>query len=136
MAIGINPIQVTIANGQALSGPVALGEFVLTGIAMPAAWTAAGLSFQVSVDGGTTWLEMQSISAAISYTAAAGPVHRDRPDAVARDQHDPGPLRHLGIAGEPGRRSCPHPDHPPAAGLGHRGHQGHHHAALDAVVEL
>src|SRR3954454_10155280 len=72
MAIGINPIPVTIANGQALSGPVALGEFVLTGIAMPAAWTAAGLSFQVSIDGGTTWLEMQSISPPISSTAPAG----------------------------------------------------------------
>jgi hypothetical protein len=72
MAIGINQFPVTIANGTALSGPVALGEFVLTGLAMPAAgWDAAALTFQVSVDGGATWQEMQSISAAISYTAAA-----------------------------------------------------------------
>lgn len=71
MAIGISQIQATISNGQSLSAAVPLGEFVLTGIAMPAAWDAAALTFQVSADGGTTWGEMQSISAAISYTAAA-----------------------------------------------------------------
>lgn len=71
MAIGINPVSVTITNGSALSAPVALGEFVLTGIAMPAGWDAAALTFQVSADGGTTFQEMQSISAAISYAVAA-----------------------------------------------------------------
>jgi hypothetical protein len=72
MAIGISQVPVTISSGSSLSAPVPLGEFVLTGIAMPAAWDAAGLTFQVSADGGTTWGEMQSTSAAVSYTAAAG----------------------------------------------------------------
>ena len=71
-AINLTPVAVTISNGTALSAAVALGDGTLCGIAMPAGWDAAGLSFQVSVDGGTTWLEMQSSSAAISYTAAAG----------------------------------------------------------------
>lgn len=71
MAIGINPVPVTISNGTALSAAVPLGEFVLTGIAMSAGWDAAALTFQVSADGGATFQEMQSTSAAISYTAAA-----------------------------------------------------------------
>ena len=53
------------------SGAVPIGAKTLCGIVMPSAWTSAGLSFQVSVDGGTTWLELQSTSAAVSYTAAA-----------------------------------------------------------------
>lgn len=45
----------TIAAGQSLSGAVQIGAEVLCAIKMPAAWTAADLSFQFSVDGGTTW---------------------------------------------------------------------------------
>jgi hypothetical protein len=70
-AIGITPVQVTISNGTSLSPATPLGDSVLVGIAMPAAWDAAALTFQVSADGGVTWGEMQSVSAAISYTAAA-----------------------------------------------------------------
>lgn len=44
---------VTIANGASLSGAVDLGSASLVGIVMPAAWTAADLSFQVSADGVT-----------------------------------------------------------------------------------
>jgi hypothetical protein len=40
-----------IASGQSLSGPVALGTTRLFGILVPAGWTAAGLSYQASVDG-------------------------------------------------------------------------------------
>jgi len=43
----------TIAAGAALSGPVQLGRKSLVGIVMPAAWTAASLSFQASPDGAT-----------------------------------------------------------------------------------
>jgi hypothetical protein len=72
MAIGITQIPVTISNGQSLSPAVALGEFVLTGIAMSAGWDVAPMTFQISADGGTTWGEMQSTSAAVSYTVALG----------------------------------------------------------------
>lgn len=68
---GIETISATIANGTSLSAQVNLGAKTLVGISMPATWSAAALSFQVSVDGGTTWLEMQTISAAVSVTAAA-----------------------------------------------------------------
>jgi hypothetical protein len=47
---------VVIANGASLSGDVALGtggERQLVGIQMPAAWTAASLTFAVSSDGVT-----------------------------------------------------------------------------------
>lgn len=64
-------ITAAITSGQSLSAEADLGNGVLVGIAMPAAWDAASLSYQVTTDG-TTWLEMQSTSAAISYTAAAG----------------------------------------------------------------
>ena len=47
-----------ILAGQSLSAPVALGAMTLVGISMPAVWTAAGLSFQVSPDGGATWQEL------------------------------------------------------------------------------
>lgn len=44
---------VTIANGQSLSEAVNLGGYVLVGIHMPAAWTAASLTLQGSAAGAT-----------------------------------------------------------------------------------
>jgi len=62
----------TIANGAALSNATPLGEKTLVGIVMPAAWTAATITFQVSVDD-TTFNELQDGAGnAISYTVAAG----------------------------------------------------------------
>jgi hypothetical protein len=46
----IDIIDVTIANGQSLSPAVALGGKSLVGIVMPAAWTAAALTFQATAD--------------------------------------------------------------------------------------
>jgi hypothetical protein len=48
---------VTIAAGASLSSPASVGSKVLCGIIFPAVWTSASLTFQVSVDGGATWLE-------------------------------------------------------------------------------
>lgn len=71
--IGIAPGTALIASGTALSAAVPLGAKQLVGIAMPAAWDAAALTFQVSADGGTTWLEMTtSAGAAVSFTVAGG----------------------------------------------------------------
>jgi hypothetical protein len=48
---------VVIANGASVSDEVELGPYVLCGIIMPAAWTAADLSYQVR--GHTTgWVDM------------------------------------------------------------------------------
>jgi hypothetical protein len=49
-----------------------MGADTLVGIWMPATWVTAALTFQVSPDGGTTWLELFNDSGtAISITAAA-----------------------------------------------------------------
>jgi hypothetical protein len=61
-----------IANGAALSGEIDLAGVTLVGIGMPAGWDAAALTFQVSIDSGVTWLEMQAATAPLLYNAAAG----------------------------------------------------------------
>ena len=54
MARGDRAVDVTIADLASLSGEVDLEGAVLVGIAMPAAWTAANLTFQAaSATGGT-----------------------------------------------------------------------------------
>lgn len=62
-------VSVTIANAASLSGAVAVGDGVLTGIIMPAAWTAAVLTFQASFDG-TTFNDLYD-EAGGEYTVAA-----------------------------------------------------------------
>ena len=54
----LETLTVTIANGTSLSPAIALGAKRLTAIVMPAAWTAAAITFQTSHDGGTTWNEL------------------------------------------------------------------------------
>lgn len=46
----ITPTIATIANGASLSGAVNLGGEALIRLQMPAAWTAAKITFQVSDD--------------------------------------------------------------------------------------
>jgi hypothetical protein len=72
ISIGIDRISVTISNGTSLSPEVPIGAKSLVGIAMPAVgWDAAALTFQVSIDD-ATFLNLQSGSAEVSLTAAAG----------------------------------------------------------------
>lgn len=60
------------AVSPAVSGGVAMGADTLVGIWMPATWVAAALTFQVSPDGGTTWVELfNDGGTAVSITAAA-----------------------------------------------------------------
>lgn len=54
----VGKVVATIANGTALSDAVNLGGHVISAIHMPAAWTAAALTFQASDDGGTTWRDV------------------------------------------------------------------------------
>jgi hypothetical protein len=64
--------QVTIANGQSLSNAIDLGAKVLSGILIPAAWTAAGLSFQASDDLGVTWQNLYDATGSeVTITSAA-----------------------------------------------------------------
>jgi hypothetical protein len=45
--------NVTILSGQSLSGFITLGQTLFVGYIMPAAWTAANLTFQASTDDST-----------------------------------------------------------------------------------
>lgn len=58
MGLNTNTKSATILSGASLSGAIALGVQVLVGIQMPAAWTAASLTFQVSIDNGVTWTNL------------------------------------------------------------------------------
>ena len=71
-SIGLTLNPATIADGASLSAACPLGALTLVGISMPAVWATAGLTFQVSPDGGTTWQELvDQTGAALSVTAAA-----------------------------------------------------------------
>lgn len=70
----MEPISLTaiIPTGQALSSPVKLGERKHVGLIMPAAWTAADITFQVSADG-TTFVNLyDKTGAEVVYKAVAG----------------------------------------------------------------
>jgi hypothetical protein len=65
--------QVTILNGASLSGAINIGAKMLCAITIPVSWSAAGLSFQVSDDGGATWGNVyDSTGTEVTVTAAAG----------------------------------------------------------------
>ena len=55
--IGLNTQIATISSGQSLSAEVDIGAYTLVGVVVPTGWTAANLTFQMSPDGGTTWVE-------------------------------------------------------------------------------
>lgn len=73
------PVPVTILSGQSLSAEVDLVRFIDVGgprmcaISMPAAWTAASLTFQVSYDNGVTYQNVyDSNGNEYTVSAAAG----------------------------------------------------------------
>ena len=75
-------VDLILANftaGQSLSAEADIGNKVLVGLVLPAAWIAAagGISLQASVDGGVTWNEVTTVAGA-AYAAAfvgAGPAY-------------------------------------------------------------
>ena len=67
----INILSVIIPNGTALSGAFRLNGATLLGIEMSAAWTAANLTFQHSIDG-TNFFDMyDGAGAEVSLTVVA-----------------------------------------------------------------
>lgn len=64
--------DVTIANNESLSDGVKLYGNTLIGIIMPASWTAAVLSFQGSVDGGTTYYDLYDSTGTEKTVATVG----------------------------------------------------------------
>lgn len=66
------PLEVVIASGASLSAATALNGHTLIGIIMPAAWTAANLTFQMSDLAGGTYVDVYGIDEAeLEVTAAA-----------------------------------------------------------------
>jgi hypothetical protein len=65
----------TIGAGASLSAAVKLGQKTLVGIGMPAAWTAADITFQASGDGGVTFGEMDASDGAAADAVAAFTIH-------------------------------------------------------------
>lgn len=63
-------VDATIASGASLSDGINLSGHVLTGIYMPAAWTAAAITFQAS-DDNSTWYNVYFEGAEVSITVAA-----------------------------------------------------------------
>lgn len=77
-SLDLEALSVTIASGASLSSAIGLGAKSFVGIAMPATWTAASITFQVSYDGSTflnlfdangTEIMIASASAAASQAA-------------------------------------------------------------------
>ena len=66
-----DPLDVAIANGAALSIAYNLKGRVPAGIYMPAAWTAANLTFQVSQDG-VTYYNLHTSAGEYALTTSAG----------------------------------------------------------------
>lgn len=64
-------LDVTIANGQSVSPAAAIGGYHVVGILMPAAWTAAALSFQGSLDDVTFRPLFDRYGTEVSFTVAA-----------------------------------------------------------------
>lgn len=81
LASNLENFTAVIANGEALSGAIALGALQPAAILLPGTWTAASLSFQGSLDDGTTWGEIINSAGALGYTVAAGQLLVLSPDA-------------------------------------------------------
>lgn len=62
IASTIDILAVQIKAGQSLSDQIDLGGLRMFRLNMPAAWTAAVITFSVSDDGGTTWQNLCDIS--------------------------------------------------------------------------
>ena len=65
-------ITATIANGEALSGEIDLGGYQIGAIQMPAAWTAANITFTAATATGGTFQSLYDDSGLeVTVTAAA-----------------------------------------------------------------
>lgn len=82
----LNPVSVsidaTIPSGQPVSEWIDLGQFRICGMVMPAAWDAAVVTFDVSVDFGVTACPLfDENNAELTITVAAGRAHKLPPAA-------------------------------------------------------
>lgn len=79
MFYDIQSVTATIANGASLSGAVRFGGLVPILIVVPATWTTADLTFQVSVDGTTfgDFRDMYGTEIKATVTAAGNVIQLD-----------------------------------------------------------
>jgi hypothetical protein len=75
--------RAVIANGTSFSTAIDLGDSQLSAVWMPAAWTAASVTFEVSLDG-ATWRNLY-FGAGVLTVAAAGGAAANLTFSVARD---------------------------------------------------
>lgn len=61
MLTEVSTATATIANGASVSDAVDIRFRQVVGYVIPAAWTAAGISFQLSYDGGTTYVVVKRV---------------------------------------------------------------------------
>jgi hypothetical protein len=71
---GYANFDATIASGASLSGAVDLGMYRMFAIIMPASWTTANLTFQVSADGTNYFDLYDDTGTEVMFTAAASRV--------------------------------------------------------------
>ncbi len=70
-AINLQTAAATIPSGNSQSDVINVAPLVPVGIILPAAWTAAALTFLVSVDG-NNFYPLQDMSAEVSAVVTAG----------------------------------------------------------------
>jgi hypothetical protein len=71
MTIQQQIVTTRIASGQSLSGPVWVGNHALTALRVPAAWTAAPITFQSAIDvSAGPWFDLYDATG-VEVTAAA-----------------------------------------------------------------
>ena len=75
----VSALSVTIANGESVSGAASLERRNLVGLVVPTGWTAAGIGFMVSYDGGTTYVQLNIVD------HSAAPAGLDEFEILAAD---------------------------------------------------
>jgi hypothetical protein len=58
MSVTQKTLTATIPQNGTVSNSVSLQAQTLAALLMPAAWTTADITFQTSLDGGATWLDI------------------------------------------------------------------------------
>jgi hypothetical protein len=81
----IDILTTIISASASLSAQIDIGTKSLVGLVIPANWTTASITFQVSPDGGTTWAVLMDSTTAGAYTVATVTPVGSFPAAVAVD---------------------------------------------------
>ena len=76
-------LEVVIPSGAAVSAPLNMDQFSKALFHMPAAWTAADMSFQVSQTVGGTYLPLSDSSGVVTLTVAASGAYLIPTDVMA-----------------------------------------------------